>query len=347
MPLNAPFGVPSMNRGLYSSIIQNEEYRNSQKEWIVELQRYHMYWYDLVVNPFEVADYFDTRKLIVEYLKTVKRNVEETLEKRFIYFICSRTKVRFNTRKPPTYNPFSKKVTIHLLVGKNEKKKSVKCKFYDKNISGFFNPKIDLTDKYITLTESNGDVTTGSIHDFLSGSDINLDICSNIEYVGYTENPHTRPTNGAHAGLSEALYKVSNENCDTLIYFNIFKVTTRTINDNSMLKFILPNAMTNEIGAEVEGKIIEKCFILYFDSENQTKNKEKERCELTNNLRKMVAENNIKSVHINYELEDPHDYGLFSSSTISPNYSHSFTVKLVDDSLEVKKGSELFEVEYD
>lgn len=97
----------------------------------------------------------------------------------------------------------------------------------------FSNLKIDLTDKYITLTDSNGDLTTASVHDFLEGSDINLGISSNVEYVGYTENPHTRPTNGSHTGLSDTLYKVSNEDFDTLIYFNVFKVITEGCRYNS------------------------------------------------------------------------------------------------------------------
>ncbi|EPO4491378.1 hypothetical protein ACUAW6_003429, partial [Vibrio cholerae] len=88
-----------MNRGLYSSMITNNLYRDSDKEWVVELETYHRYWYDLVVNPCEIADYFDTRKLIVNHLKQVKKEVEEHLEKRFVYFICSRERVRFNTDK--------------------------------------------------------------------------------------------------------------------------------------------------------------------------------------------------------------------------------------------------------
>jgi hypothetical protein len=34
-----------------------------------------------------------------------------------------------------------------------------------------------------TITDSNGDLTTASIHDFLDGSNINLGISSNVEYV--------------------------------------------------------------------------------------------------------------------------------------------------------------------
>ncbi|HHQ4599991.1 hypothetical protein J1F21_08840 [Aeromonas veronii] len=326
-----------MNRGLFSSISNNEAYSDADKKWTVELQRFHKYWYDLVVNPNEVAEYFDTRKLIVDYLKGVKKDVEQSLEKRFVYFICSRTKVRFNTKKKPFFNPITKKVKIHILVGKKEAKRSIRCKFFDRGLGKFTNPRIDLTDKYITITDSSGDLTTASIHDFLDGSNINLGISSNVEYVGYTENPHARPTNGSHTGLSDTLYKVSNEDCDTLIYFNIFKVITEATSKSSMLNFVIPNSMTDEIGSELEGKVIEKCFIFYFDAINQSRNKKTELSELKNSLVKMAKENKIGSITFYYEFEHVNDYAIFSSSSVEPNYCHRFSVFLENNHVEVKR----------
>jgi hypothetical protein len=115
-----------MSRGVYSSLLGNDFYQDSDKELIVELDRYHKYWYDLIVHPSEVADYFDSREAIVNYLKIVKKSVEDNLEKRLVYFICSRTKIRFNTNKKSLYNPITKKMKIHILVGKNEKKQAIK-----------------------------------------------------------------------------------------------------------------------------------------------------------------------------------------------------------------------------
>jgi len=275
---------------MFSSIVDNDIYQQSEKEWIVELQRYHKYWYDLVVNPGEVADYFNTRKLIVDYLKSIKKQVEENLEKRFVYFICSRTKVRFNTNKKPFYNPITKNVKIHILIGKEGARRTISCKFFDIHKNKFFRPQIKLTEKYITITDSRGDLTTASIHDFLEDTNISLGIDSKVEYVGYTKNPHTRPTNGAHTGLSDVLYKIADENRDSLIYFNVFKVMTRAVSSNSMLNFAIANAMTDEVNAELEGSLIEKCFIFYFDSINQSRNKDKELLELKKSLHKLFLD---------------------------------------------------------
>jgi hypothetical protein len=332
-----------LSRGLFSSFIENDAYKNAEKEWIIELDRYHKYWYDLVVHSGEVAEYFNTRKLIFEHLKDVKKSVEDSLEKRFIYFICAREKVRFNTKKKPRYNSFTKKMTINIVIGKNERRRNIKCKFFDTHTNKFFNPKIELTEKYITITDLRGNLTTASIHDFLESSNINLGICSKVEYVGYTKNPHERPTDGSHTGLSDVLYKVSNESFDTFIYFNVFKVTTRAISQNMMWHFVMPNAMTDEIGAELEGKLIEKCLIFYFDALSQNRNKDKELSELKNNLSKISRENNIKSIHFCYEFDEYNEYGVFSSSRVEPNIRHVFTVRKSGENVEINDGSEIFE----
>jgi len=332
-----------VNRGIYSSILGNDFYQNSEKELIVELERYHKYWYDLIVNPNEVADYFNSREAIVSYLKTVKKNVDDHLKKRFVYFICSRTKIRFNTNKKPFYNPVTKKMKIHILVGKSEKKQIIKCQFFDIPTNKFCKPKLKITDKYITITDSRGDLVTASVHDFIEQAGINLGLYSNVEYVGYTKNPHTRPTNSSHAGLSDVLYKVSNESYDIFIYFNVFKVTTQAANNKAKLNIVISNAMTDELDVELEGKLIEKCFIFYFDALSQNRNKDQEMTELKNSLDKINNENKINRVNFIYEFEEENEYGVFSSSKVLPSINHTFNVIKVEDDVKINTGLKSYE----
>ncbi|SEC92086.1 hypothetical protein FIV41_18045 [Pseudomonas marginalis] len=332
-----------MSRGMFASIAASDAYKNADKEWCVELQTYHKYWYDLVVNPNDVADYFDTRKLIVEYLRAVKKHVEESLEKRFIYFICSREKVRFDTNKKPSFNPITKKTKIYIRVGKYQKKRSIHCKFYDVHSEKFCMPEISLSEKYITIADSEGDLVTSSIHDFLEEANIALGLDSKVEYVGYTKNPHTRPTNGAHTGLSDALYKVADENRDSLIYFNLFKVITRAVNGGAMLNFAMANAMTDEVDVDLEGELLEKCFIFYFDSVSQNRNKEKELLELKGHLSRVSSEHKISTIDVVYEFERPSEYGLFSSSKVLPKHRHAFTIRQVGGDVEIAREPSRFE----
>jgi len=328
-----------MSRGLYSYITRNKVYSDAEKDWIVELSNTNMVWYDLLVNANDVAEYFNTRELTVNYLKKIKQEVEESLEKRFVYFICSRTKTRFNTKYKPRYNFFSKQVKIQLLIG-NKKKKNIKVVFADSVTEKLFKPKIEITEKYITMHIDSQNKTTLSVHDFLSKMNVNLGICSNVEYVGYTKNPHTRPTNGAHTGLSDMLFSVSNEERDTLLFFNTFKVTTMAVHNQSKMNFYVSNPMTDEIDVDLEGKLIEKSFILYFDSNNQNRNKENEKNELKSNLHKISKENSVNSISYFYELDGDSEYWKFSSSNIEGKMKHAFKVKLEHRTLKIKDISE-------
>lgn len=324
-----------MNRGIFSSLIENQNYKDSDKRISVELQTYHRFWYDLLVNPNSISKDIDTRQQIYDYMKEQKQKVESHLEKRFIYFICSRVKVRFNLKRKPFYNPFNNNLTIHLLIGKKEEKHIIKHKFYDVHLQDFSKPKIDLTDKFITLTDSNGNLTTLSIHDLLESSRYSFGISSKVEYVGSTKNPHIRPINGSHTGLSDALYKLSNEDFDFMIYFNIFNVITETSNSKSIFNFVFANSMTDEISVEKEGKLIENSFIFYYDAESQNRNRKREKTELLEVLKKLELENNVKAIKFYYETEELNDYTLFSSTAVKSNYSHKFSVTIKDGDINI------------
>lgn len=319
-----------------------EQYDDAEKDWFIELQHSQMFWYDLIANPNEYSTTVSTKNTIIDDLKFLKKEVENNLEKRFIYFICSRTKVRFNITKKPTYNRFTKNIKIHLLIGKNKIKKTIKLKILDINTNKFTNPRIELTEKYITIFDSSNQFISYSVHDFLSHNNIDLNLSSQVQYVGYTKNPDTRPTNGSHAGFNEVLYKISNEENDIFIYFNLFKITSVTKNHNSGINFVMPNSMSDEIDVDTEGLIIEKCLILYFNSKNQIKNKENEYKELKNNLVKISKENKIGSIQFYYEFENYNEYWVFYSSSIKPSIKHIFTVELNNESLEVQLGSHMY-----
>ena len=149
-------------------------------------------------------------------------------------------------------------------------------------------PDFDSLGRFIIFKDESETINTVySIHDFLLTFEINLNISSEIHYVGYTKNPPKRPLNGEHGGLTSTLYNISNEENDTIIFFNVFKVQCFAINKERNIEFLISNAMTNEIGTKEEGSIIEKSFIFYFDALVQKKNKKREKSELKNSLKKI------------------------------------------------------------
>lgn len=186
-----------MYRGMYNSLCSNKAYLNTEKDWFIELTQSSIYWYDLLVND---SQDLKTKKHIREQLLLLKENVEKSIKKRFIYFIFSRTKVRFDIKRQPRTSLFSDKMKVFILVGKTSKRMSVS---FPTPINSN-NKKMTATvnDKFIFFNISENDKYVISIHDFLKDNNINIGANSKIQYVGYTKNPEIRPTNGAHAGLS-------------------------------------------------------------------------------------------------------------------------------------------------
>jgi hypothetical protein len=329
-----------MNRGMFKSLVGHDGYTSAEKDWLVELSFTSCHWYDLLSSP---PPQIDTRKNIVDYLAALRQQVEESLEKRFIYFICTRKRVRFNTRKKPTYSRFTSRMTFHVLVGRDEKPMQFEITFRDAESGRPFKPTVEIDDRFIAWGPEGETKALSSIHDFLMTCDIDLGFPTLVQYVGYTQSPEKRPTNGSHTGLSDVLARVSNEENDVFLIFNLFKVLTKASNAPYMLNFIFANAMTDEIDVDLEGRIIEKCFISYFDSENQTRARDNERAELRNNLEALIKQNKINSVQFVYDVDPPTEYWKLGSSRVRPNLKHAFTVRLESGDILVEEGAPLMD----
>jgi hypothetical protein len=331
-----------MSRGDLKSILTLGPYKDSEKNWFIETQHSQIHWYELLANKHAL---FDTKKHIRDELSDFKKHVEDNLEKRFIYFIFSRKKVRFDTTRQPRKSLFNKNLKVHLLVGKDEKKVSISVGIQRRDGKPIM---ASVDEKFITISMNDEDHMLMSIHDFLLTFEVNLGIFSKVEYVGYTKNPENRPTNGAHSGLSNILHNVSNDGNDILIAFNLFKVTTQGSDSASGMDFLVANAMSDEINVDLEGMLIEKSLILYFDSNNQEANKQNERNELLNSLTKLKKENKIKSIQMHYEIDDPvSEYFIFFSDKVSPNPRHIFTLTEDNQNLILTKGSTLHSEAYE
>ncbi|WP_067094569.1 hypothetical protein [Marinomonas atlantica] len=330
-----------MNRGIFNHILSEKDYEASLKEWVVELEHNHMYWYDLIENNSED---FNSKKSTIDQAKYIKKKVSECLEKRFIYFICSRKKVRFCTQTLPVLTPFMSLMKLRVLTGREREVKEFVFETWFDLYGNPIYPEFDSAGRFIIFKDKLETINTVySIHDFLLTFEINLNISSEIHYVGYTKNPPKRPLNGEHGGLTSTLYNISNEENDTIIFFNVFKVQCFAINKERNMEFLISNAMTNEIGTKEEGSIIEKSFIFYFDALVQKKNKKREKSELKNSLKRIGKKNKINELQFYYELNSKSEYYNFSSSKIKPSYRHLFTVRLQEDNLTVTEGASRFE----
>ena len=166
---------------------------------------------------------------------------------------------------------------------------------------------------------------------------IALGIASEIHYVGITKNPEDRPISREHRGITDTLYRISNEDNDFFIFINLFKVMSSAESAKHGLHFVIANSMIDEIPTEEEGQIIEGALINYFNTELQQLNKRNESAILNNRLASIAKNNKIEFISLHMELEHPNEYFVFRSQAVPPSVSHTFICRSVNGSLEITK----------
>ena len=251
-------------RGVFDFIAKNSEYKKMPKRWQVSLLQSDSFWWDMIVDLPSVID----GDPIKPYLRNLKKEVESTLEKRFIYYFASLPRVRFDLKRPPRKSLFSKTLVITLLIGKKQKRVWFRCDAPIDN-DGKVAKDMLIEDKFIRFWYSQDHSETHSVHDFIRMLNIQLGFSSTVHYVGITKNPEDRPLSREHRGISDTLYKFRSENYDFFLFVNLYKVTSRTFDFNAPVSFIVSNAMIDEVNVDVEGAIVEHSLVAYFNSDVQ------------------------------------------------------------------------------
>ena len=327
-----------MTRGIFDFLQREPTYTGADKDWYVELSQSTCFWYDLLLDPPEG---FDTKQQITDYLKQLQSTVESQLDKRFIYFLTARKKLRFCVSKKPRYSFFGNDLFFYVEMGRERIRRKVTTKIFDTQTRQPIKPPVEVSERFITFHYTPNRKVSMSIHDFLQISGIEVGVNTEVHYVGYTKNPSERPINRVHRGLSDMLYQVSNEEYDFFVFYNLFKVLSIGINPTAPINFCVANSMIDEIKADEEGRIIEKALIKYFGTETQELNKRNEESELENSLERLAAKNNINSVAIHIEMEEPSELHRFFSRSVKPSDKHVFTCRIGNSGVEIVEGSNL------
>lgn len=314
-----------MSRGLFSEILSMPGYQDAEKSWHITLERSEFFWFELVVDPPEASD---TRQLISQYLRDLKRQVEDVLEKRFIYFYTSRKKVRFDTKRPPKYSlfGFGNNLILNLIIGGKERRKIVLPAPMVKFNGKIVRLKVSVDERFIYF-EGPTFSTMASIHDFFRKNKISLGITSEVQYVGITKDPVRRTLSREHRGYADAIYFAPTSENDIFLTVNTFKVMSDAT-AGGFIRIIAPNSMTDEIPVGDEGAIIENALIHYFDAKNQEPDKETAWTKFKNLLGGVLAAKKINSISIHMELADPSEYDALGSRRIEPSTAHSFLWEL-------------------
>lgn len=317
-------------RGTFEFLAEEKAYANTDKVWYVSLQQSDCFWMDLLIDPPLGRD---GPNWIKEYLSELKGMVEASLAKRFIYMYGSRTKVRFDHNAPLRTAPFSRQKTISLRVGREGRRMSVP---WDPSVApDLLGLEVTATPKLISFHGPEKRFTF-SVHDFLRTFGVGVGDSTAIHYVGMTKNPHSRPLDRQHRGYADMLYGVGTEDRDFFLFVSLFKVLSISTRGEYGVRFMLANAMTDEVPTQEEGALIENAFIAYFDSKFQDETRAGERARLKSELRRLREQNNIREAVLDFELSAPCPYFRLSSDVRAPSDRHVFRVSLVNEDLKVE-----------
>jgi hypothetical protein len=324
-------------RGEFNSVAEQAAYAGADKLWYVGLQQSDCYWMDLIVDPPSGCS---APRWIKEQLGDLKRRVEASLAKRFVYMYGSRTKVRFDERAPVSTSFFSRQTMLNLRVGREGRRVSFP---WDVSLAPeLVGLDVSATPKFITFCGQHR-TSTFSVHDFLRLFHVDLGGSTTIHYVGATKNPETRPLERQHRGYADMLYGVGVDDCDFFLFMSLFKVLSVSAQTGHGVRFMLANAMTDEVPVREEGALIEHALIAYFDSRFQDEAHGGERARLRSELRRISEKKNIRGVIVDFELDEPCPYFRFSSDVRAASDRHVFRVSLESDNLEVEELPRSFE----
>lgn len=313
-----------MSRGYFNFISDHHAYQELNKNWHIELLTSTFFWFDLIVDPSFGVDF---QKAASDHMKEVQKKVEESTDKRFVYFLATRERVRFSTKRKPRYSIFMNKIYIYVEVGVKRKTRRLEF-FIPKNSYKPELPEISEDGRFITIPSGNRKSTSIPIHQFLVDKEIELGINTEIQYIGSTDDPADRPLKRKHRGYSDVVYFSSPDKFDIFVYYNLFKVTSITTENDSPISFAVSNALIDDVRKREEGEIVEHCLINYFETKAQELNRENELAGLKNYLSKLWLNKKIQKITFDIEMENHSEFFRFFSRKVDATDRHHFSCAL-------------------
>jgi hypothetical protein len=168
--------------------------------WAASVAETKFYWYDLLVDGNPLPDFRDP---VGRYLRRMQFAIDGTMEKRLLYFLVARPRVRIDVQRNVSWSFFSLKLTVPVLIGVEERKSTITLDLDVPFEATYKKPIVQLLDKFLLLNWG-ALVETFSIHDLIERFDTGLVFPSTVLYVGQTHDPLGRLAKGHHMPVNRA-----------------------------------------------------------------------------------------------------------------------------------------------
>lgn len=288
------------------------------KVWKIRLLETDVFWQGMVKG--RIHPELDSRAEIRRRIALIKQKHEKEFNRRFIYFICTRDRVRFATELQPRFSFFRSKLFVHVRV--EGRPDPIECMIPSKYLrrvgprGRVVLPSVTCSDVAITLTYPGHWRETTSVHDFLITYNINLGIDTHVRYVGLTRNPDTRPLLDKHEGRGRVERRAERENRDVFFFYNTFMVGYHADDENAIYQ--VSNVFTDEVDIQAEGLTLEKIFVAYLRPDCQGSLKS-ELGQLRSRLKTLADRHRVRAIDVEYEVDCPSEYYRFYSDAVQPS----------------------------
>lgn len=290
---------------------------NAPQTWNVTVSDAKFHWYDLVAGFPSIPDIRDP---VGRYLRRMQFDLEATSEKRLIYCVVTRPRIRFDTKRSTQWGFFSLKLTIPLVVGVEEERHSITIELEVPFAATLKKPTVTLTDRFITLNWG-GLVEALSIHDVLQNYDNDFKFPSKVLYVGQTKDPAGRLPK-ARLSAVQKLHQLHNEDSDMLLLIQRMNVAVASAEGDPADLPENQNPVAIDALTKDRMDLIECALIKYFEEPSTRTRSAQEMLGRRERVTEVQAAHKVDGFRIDLRLEDAGKYHELKSERVATSRAH-------------------------
>lgn len=295
---------------------------SAPRAWEVKATDSKFYWYDLLTDFPPVPDFRDP---IGRYLRRMQFALDATMEKRLMYFLVSRPRLRFDAKRPPSWGFFSSlKLTIPILVGAEQKRESISIEIKVPDDATLKKPTVQVFDCLITLNWGSL-IETYSVHDLLQQYDTGLEFPSKIHYVGQTRDTAARLAKGRVIAVNRLCDK-HREDSDNFLLIQQLSVSVQPV--PGLRQSAEASVLEKDLQLKSQMDALEGILIKYFEADALPHRGEREQMARAARLHKLQRAHQIQRVMIDMGFEQPDAFQQLFSAHVAVANRHVFECML-------------------
>ncbi|KQQ46409.1 hypothetical protein ASF61_18640 [Duganella sp. Leaf126] len=300
------------------------ERHTAPQSWYASVATARMHWYDLIAGFPERPDIHDP---IGRYQRRMQFELEAVASMHHLFFVLTRTPVRFDTAAAVHWGFFSLKLTLPLLVGAEQRRDSITFELTVPFAATLKKPTVKLTANFVTLNWG-GLVETFSIHDILQAHAPDKVPCQ-VVYVGTTFDPEAQLSRARLPALQK-LHARHKEDLDTLLLVQQFDIDVRCASGDpaSMPHNAHPRAAAILQGERME--LLAAALIRHFEGPASATRKPQERQARRERVTAAQQANNLVQFTLDLQWPDIGAYDRIGSGPVAPASRHLLSCFVAD-----------------